>query len=222
MNKLTAAFLIAFSFLLSSCGDKNSNTNANSNTGADVAPVQKGVTPKPDANVAVFQMEDAAYDKIVIELYSNVAPKMVERFTTLIKDGTYNGVTFHRIDPNLGIIQGGDPLSKNDNPLDDGTGDSPLPDLTAEFSDIPYEAGTIGAARQGAPNTANCQFFIAIKRITAFDDDRNRYTVFGKVIYGLNNVITIAGAPTASGTERPSPPIKIKSVTLEPRSNYVK
>lgn len=224
MKKLTAATLIAFSFLLSSCGD-NSNTNAN--TEAGIAPVQKGVTPKPDPEVAVFETE--SFGKIVIELYSNVAPKMVERFKALIKDGTYNGVTFHRIDPNLGIIQGGDPLSKNDNPMDDGTGDSNLPDVQSEFSDIPYDAGIVGAARQGAPpgtpetkkewDSANCQFYITLKRQPAFDQ---RYTVFGKVIEGLNNAVTIAGAPTNAGTERPNPPIKIKSVTLEPRSNYVK
>lgn len=217
MKKLSAFILIVISLALSSCGN-NSNTNANANT-AEKAPVQKGVKPIPDTEVAVM---DTDFGKMVIELYPNVAPKMVERFKTLIKQGFYNGVTFHRIDPNLGIIQGGDPLSKDANPLNDGTGDSDLPDLPAEFSDIPYEAGTIGAARQTAPNTANCQFFIAIKRITAFDTDENRYTVFGKVIQGVNYTTIIAGAPTAQGTERPDPPIVIKSITLEPRSNYAK
>lgn len=217
MKKLSAFILIVISLALSSCGN-NSNTNANANT-AEKAPVQKGVKPTPDTEVAVM---DTDFGKMVIELYPNVAPKMVERFKTLIKQGFYNGVTIHRIDPKLGIIQGGDPLSKDANPLNDGTGDSDLPDLPAEFSDIPYEAGTIGAARQGAPNTANCQFFIAIKRITDFDTDENRYTVFGKVIQGVNYTTIIAGAPTAQGTERPDPPIVIKSITLEPRSNYAK
>lgn len=212
--------LITFLFLLtavsfSACNNTGSNTNSNANTNQE-APVQKGAVPKPDAEVAVI---DTDYDKIVIELYSNIAPKMVERFKTLTKDGTYNGVTFHRVNPELGIIQGGDPLSKNDNPMDDGTGDSPLPDLPAEFSDVPYEAGTVGAARQNAPNTANCQFYITLKRQPAFD---TRYTVFGKVIQGLTNANLIANAPTAAGTERPDPKIVIKSITLEPRTNYVK
>lgn len=224
MKKLVIIFLIAVSIALSSCDDKKANTNAN--TGDDaIAPVQKGVTPKPDADVAVI---DTDFGKIVIELYSNVAPKMVERFKTLIKDGTYNGVTFHRVDPNLGIIQGGDPLSKDNDPTNDGTGDSKLLDLPSEFSDIPYDAGIVGAARQGTGgnltekqswDTANCQFFITLKRQPAFDQ---RYTVFGKVIQGLNNANVIAGAPKATGTERPDPPIPIKSITLEPRSNYSK
>jgi cyclophilin family peptidyl-prolyl cis-trans isomerase len=225
MKKLSAIFFISMLIALSSCGDKNANTNANTDSDA-IAPVQKGVAPKPDADVAVI---DTEYGKIVIELYSNVAPKMVERFKSLIKDGTYNGVTFHRIDPNLGIIQGGDPLSKDSDPTNDGTGDSKLPDLPSEFSDIPYDAGIVGAARQGPPpgmpdtkkfwDTANCQFFITLKRQPAFDQ---RYTVFGKVIQGLNNANVIAGAPKAIGTERPDPPISIKSITLEPRSNYAK
>jgi cyclophilin family peptidyl-prolyl cis-trans isomerase len=209
---------------LSSCGDKNANTNANSDSDA-IAPVKKGVKPQPDADVVVI---DTDFGKIVIELYSNVAPKMVERFKSLIKDGTYNGVTFHRVDPNLGIIQGGDPLSKDNDPSNDGTGDSKLPDLPSEFSDIPYDAGIVGAARQGAGgpltekqswDTANCQFFITLKRQPAFDQ---RYTVFGKVIQGLNNANVIAGAPKATGTERPDPSVFIKSITLEPRANYAK
>lgn len=216
MRKLITFFLVAITLSFSACDGTSSNTNSNSNTSQTEAPVQKGAVPKPDAEVAVI---DTDYGKIVIELYSNIAPKMVERFKTLTKDGTYNGVTFHRVDPNLGIIQGGDPLSKNDNPMDDGTGDSPLPDLPAEFSDVLYEAGTVGAARQNAPNTANCQFYITLKRQPAFD---TRYTVFGKVIQGLTNANLIANAPTAAGTERPDPKIVIKSITLEPRTNYVK
>lgn len=226
MNKLITFLLLVAAISFSACDNTSSNTNSNSNTSQTEAPVQKGVVPKPDADVIVI---DTDYGKIVIELYSNIAPKMVERFKTLAKNGTYNGVTFHRVDPNLGIIQGGDPLSKNDNPMDDGTGDSELPDLPAEFSDVPYEAGTVGAARKGAPpgqpetkkewDSANCQFYITLKRQPDFDQ---RYTVFGKVIQGLNNATLIANAPTAAGTERPDPKIVIKSITLEPRTNYAK
>ena len=98
-----------------------------------------------DAEVAVIEMENPAYGKIVIELYPNIAPKMVERFKQLIKEGFYNGTTFHRIDPKLGIIQGGDPLSKDNNPDNDGTGDSPYPNVPGEYSDIPFERGIVGA-----------------------------------------------------------------------------
>src|SRR5436305_13386004 len=78
--------------------------------------VQHNVTPQPDKEVAVI---DTDFGKIVIELYPNVAPKMVERFKQLIREGFYNGTTFHRIDPELGIIQGGDPLSKDNDPSND-------------------------------------------------------------------------------------------------------
>jgi cyclophilin family peptidyl-prolyl cis-trans isomerase len=220
MRKLLLTFVaastVAFSF--SACGD-TSNTNSNANKNVN-APVQKGVKPQPDAEVAVIDTTE--FGKIVIELYPNVAPKHVERFKTLIKKGFYNGVTFHRIIPEsgLGIIQGGDPNSKDTDPNNDGAGQSELPDLQAEFSDIPYEAGTVGAARTNDPNTANCQFYITLKRQPAFDQ---RYTVFGKVIQGLNNAIVIAGAPTSSSNqERPDPPVVIKSITLEPRANYPK
>jgi cyclophilin family peptidyl-prolyl cis-trans isomerase len=208
-------------------GSSNSNSkdfDTGEEMGKDPPNLKKGVKPEPDAEVAVIEMQDPGYGRIVIELYPNVAPQMVARFKQLIKDGFYNGTTFHRIDPELGIIQGGDPLSKDNNPANDGTGDSPLPNVTGEFSDIPYERGTLGAARKGASpptvteeqayNTANCQFFITLKRQPAFD---KRYTVFGKVIEGLNNAEVIMGAPTDEGTPHPSDRIIIKSITLQPR-----
>jgi len=181
--------------------------------------------------VAVIEMENPTYGKIVIELYPNIAPKMVERFKQLIKEGFYNGTAFHRISPQLGIIQGGDPLSKDDNPYNDGGGDSPYPDVPGEFSDIPYERGTVGAARQGANpdfdlteeqarNTGNCQFYITLKRVPGFDEN---YTVFGRVIEGINNADVIAGAPVEPPNARrreasqPSEKIVVKSITLQPR-----
>jgi len=194
------------------------------------ARLKKGVKPEPDPEVAVI--ETANFGNIVIELYPNVAPKMVARFKQLIKDGFYNGTTFHRIDPELGIIQGGDPLSKDNNPLNDGTGDSSYPNVPGEMSDIPYERGTVGAARKGATpavegqaavteaqalDSANCQFYITLKRQPAFDD---KYTVFGKVIQGLNNADIIAGAPVEPESERPLDRIVIKSVTLQSRSQF--
>ncbi|HEX8072455.1 MAG TPA: peptidylprolyl isomerase [Pyrinomonadaceae bacterium] len=176
------------------------------------AAVKKNVTPQPDAQVAVLETD---YGRIVIELYPNVAPQQVARFKQLAGEGFYNGTTFHRIDPDLGIIQGGDPNSKDNNPANDGTGSSPLPNLPAEFSDLPYERGTVGAARAQDVNSANCQFFITLKRQPMFDQ---RYTVFGKVIQGLNEADIISHAPLAEGTQdRPADKIVVKSVELENR-----
>lgn len=212
-------------FMLGCGGDQNLSKDSDAGAADDPAldaRVKKGVKPEPDAEVAVIETAD--FGRIVIELYPNIAPAMVARFKQLINEGFYNGTAFHRIDPDLGIIQGGDPLSKDNNPLNDGTGDSPYPNVRAEFSDIPYERAIIGAARKGggpgmseaqAWDTANCQFYIMTKRQPAFD---RKYTVFGRVIEGMNNVDIIAGAPVEPGTERPADKIVVKSVTLQPRN----
>ena len=178
---------------------------------ASDANVKKGLKPEPDAQVAVIETD---YGRIVVELYPNLAPQMVERFKRLAAEGFYNGTTFHRIDPDLGIIQGGDPLSKDNDPSNDGTGSSPYQNLPAEFSDVPYERGTVGAARAQSVDSANCQFFITLKRQPQFDE---HYTVFGRVVEGLNNADIISHAPMREGTDRPAEQITIKSVTLQPR-----
>ncbi|MGH9971453.1 MAG: peptidylprolyl isomerase [Pyrinomonadaceae bacterium] len=192
--------------------------------------VKTGVKPLPDAQVAVIETAD--YGNIVLELYPNIAPQMVERFKKLVGEGFYDGTTFHRINADSGLIQGGDPFSKDNDPTNDGTGDSPYPNVPAEVSDIPFERGTIGAARRGATpdyggqpglteaqarETANCQFFITLKPTPQFDED---YTVFGKVIEGISNAEIIMAAPVEPGTEAPADRIVIKTITLQPRSKY--
>ena len=158
----------------------------------------------------MIEMEEPAYGTIKIELYSNIAPQMVERFKTLAKEGFYNGTTFHRVSPI--VVQGGDPNSKDDDPRNDGQGGSDKPDVPAEFSDIPFERGIVGAARTNDPNTANCQFYITMQRFPAWD--RN-YTAFGKVIEGMNNASTIAGVP--KNEQSPLEKVVIKSVTIQPK-----
>ncbi len=207
---------LAFALLVASCS-KQAKQQAEKDFGVDQtedANVKKGVQPQADAQAAVI---DTDFGQIVVELYPNIAPKMVERFKQLASQGFYNGTTIHRIDPNLGIIQGGDPNSKDDDPRNDGAGSSPLPNLPAEFSDIPYDRGVVGAARAQSNDSANCQFFITLKRQPAFD---KRYTVFGRVIQGLNNADIISNAPVTPGTDHPADRINVKSVTLAPRSNF--
>ena len=89
--------------------------------------------------------------------------------------------------------------------------------MPAEFSDIPYERGTIGAARTNDINGANCQWFITLKKQPAFD---KKYTVFGKVIDGVKNAEVIMTAPTQKGSTKPADKAVIKSVTLQPRSTF--
>ncbi|HSK70690.1 MAG TPA: peptidylprolyl isomerase [Pyrinomonadaceae bacterium] len=198
--------LALFAALFSSCSN-----NSNTNTKAKGTPaVKTGVQPVADNEIAVIEMEEPAYGTIKIELYSNVAPKAVARFKELAREGFYSGTTFHRV--NDAVIQGGDPNSKDDDPTNDGQGNSDKPNVEAEFSDIPYDTGIVGAARRAEPDTANSQFFITLKRYPGFD---NKYTVFGKVIEGMNNVRTIAGAPR--NRDRPTEDIKIKQVTIQPK-----
>ena len=174
--------------------------------------IKKGVQPVADDEIAVIEMENAgAFGTIKIELYSNIAPKMVARFKELAREGIYNGTNFHRV--NMSVIQGGDPNSKDDDPRNDGQGGSDKPNVPAEFSDIEYDTGIVGAARAQDFNSANSQFFITLKRESGFDD---KYTVFGKVIDGMGNVRTIAGVQPKEG-ERPLEPVRIKSITIQPR-----
>jgi cyclophilin family peptidyl-prolyl cis-trans isomerase len=202
--------------LLTACNGYNSNTNSNANAGEPkTASVKTAVKPEPDAQVAVIETAD--YGRIVVELYPNIAPKMVERFKKLIGEKFYDGTAIHRVDPSLGIIQGGDPNTKGSDVAMYGMGNSTYPNVPAEFSDIPYERGTLGAARTQDVNGANCQWFITLKKQPAFD---KKYTVFGRVIDGINNAEVIMGAPTAAGTPRPSDKVVIKSVTLQPRTSF--
>lgn len=197
---LTASLLICAIFFVACGGDLTTKNQK---------PVVKtGVAPIADQEIAVVEMEEPAYGKFTIEFYSNIAPEMVARFKELAREGVYNGTSFHRI--NQAVVQGGDPLSKDENPLNDGQGNSGKPNIPAEFSDIPYDAGIVGAARTQDFNTQNSQFFITLRRTPEFD--RN-YTIFGKVVEGMNNVRTIAGAPRQG--ERPLDQIKIKSVTIQ-------
>lgn len=203
--RLKILFLIATLLFTFSCDQKPAASKK-------PPEIKKGVAPIADPEVAVIKMENSeAYGKITLELYSNIAPEMVKRFKELAKEGFYNGTTFHRV--NADVIQGGDPNTKDDDPTNDGMGGSKKPNVPAEFSDLLYESGILGAARGQEPNSANSQFFITLRRAQGFDQ---RYTIFGKVIDGMVNVRTIAGAPRQ--LERPDNPVKIKSITIQPKS----
>ena len=185
--------------------------NQNSGSNSNAKPVVKtGVAPIADAEIAVIQMEEPAFGTIKIELYSNLAPEAVKRFKELGKSGFYDGTTFHRVSSQ--VIQGGDPLSKDGDPANDGTGKSDKPNVPAEFSDVPFERGIVGAARSADPNSANSQFYITMTRVPGWDKN---YTVFGKVIEGMNNADTITGVPKSG--EKPLEPVKIKSITFQPK-----
>jgi peptidylprolyl isomerase len=129
---------------------------------------------------------------VVIQMRPDVAPHHVERVQTLVRQGFYNGLTFHRVIPGF-MAQGGDPKGT-------GEGGSSLPDLKAEFSSLPFLRGTVAAARLGDnPDSSNSQFFIMFVPNPSLDGD---YTIWGRVISGMDAVDAIApGEPPPEPTK---------------------
>jgi cyclophilin family peptidyl-prolyl cis-trans isomerase len=149
---------------------------------------------------------------VVFEFLPDVAPKMVENFKDLAKSGFYNGTTFHRV-INGFMIQGGDPLSKDDDPNNDGTGSGPRK-MPAEFTTkYSHTRGMVSTARSNDPNSGSCQFFIVQKDSKFLD---NKYTIFGRVLEGLDVVDKISLVPKGQN-DRPVKNVVMESVTVETR-----
>ena len=126
---------------------------------------------------------------VVIETRPDVAPKHVDQIKKLITDGQYDGVVFHRVIDGFmaqtGDVKFGNSNSDEFNLSRAGMGGSDLPDLNQEFNSLPHDRGTLSMARSSDPNSANSQFFICFKPAPFLD---RQYTVFGKVIEGMENV----------------------------------
>ena len=125
---------------------------------------------------------------IRLQLFDDKAPKTVANFEKLANDGFYDGLKFHRVIAGF-MAQTGDPKG-------DGTGGSKYGTLPAEFTSTPFERGTVGAARTSDPNSANSQFFIVFKDAPHLD---GKYTVWGKVIEGMEAVDRIKKGEPGSG-----------------------
>ena len=129
------------------------------------------------------------HGEVEIELYPDKAPNHVKRFKELSNNKKYDGVVFHRVIDGFmaqtGDVKFGNSSDTNFNLQRAGMGGSDLPDLKAEFNDIPHERGTLSMARSSDPDSANSQFFICFKPAPFLD---RQYTVFGKVIAGMEFV----------------------------------
>ena len=127
--------------------------------------------------------------EVKIELFPDVAPGHVKRIKELANSGKYNGVVFHRVIDGFmaqtGDVQFGNTDSKEFDLNRAGMGGSDLPDLKAEFNNLPHERGTLSMARSQNPDSANSQFFICFQPAPFLD---RQYTVFGKVISGMEFV----------------------------------
>jgi cyclophilin family peptidyl-prolyl cis-trans isomerase len=151
---------------------------------------------KDAENTIIITLKDG---EVVIEMLADIAPKHVERMKALARAKAYDNVCFHRVIDGF-MAQTGDVangnMEKDFNLRRAGTGGSDHPDLPAEFSGIPHDRGTIGAARSQNPNSANSQFFIN------FSDNHflnRQYTVYGRVVKGMEFVDKITrGEPPAN------------------------
>jgi peptidylprolyl isomerase len=138
-----------------------------------------------------FNIELSNGGTVVIQLRPDVAPNHVRRIQQLASSGFYNGTIFHRVIPGF-MAQGGDPQGT-------GQGGSPLPDLAAEFNDLPHMRGVLSMARAEDENSANSQFFIMLAPSFGLD---HKYTGLGRVVSGMQFVDGIApGEPPAQPTK---------------------
>ena len=162
-------------------------------------------------NIMILKLKDG---DVVIELFNDIAPNHVQRFKQLAKEKKYDGVVFHRVIDGFmaqtGDVQFGNSTLESFDIRRAGTGGSEYPDLKAEFSDIPHERGTLSMARSSDPNSANSQFFICFA--AAFHLDR-QYTVFGKVVEGMEFIDLIERGEGSSG--KVSTPDKIISLRVK-------
>ena len=194
--------LLAIFFVVVSCETKQKN---------------KGAVMDKDRAVISTQFGD-----IVLEFFDDLAPKHVESFKLHAQNGYYNGTTFHRVIPGF-MIQGGDPLTKSEDRSRHGTGGNAAKffgigsesnesswDLPAEFSPTPHERGILSMARSQNPDSGGSQFFICVADARFLD---NQYTVFGKVVSGLDVVDAIVSAPR-DARDNPDDRIEMK-VRLE-------
>ncbi len=145
-------------------------------------------------NTMIITLKDG---EVHVALLPDVAPDHVERIRTLVKEGAYDGVAFHRVIDGF-MAQTGDVEhgKEGGNPNRAGTGGSSYPDLKAEFSKVPFERGTLGMARSQNPNSANSQFFICFGATPHLN---GQYTVFGQVTSGMEHVDSIKRGAGGSG-----------------------
>ena len=157
-----------------------------------IAPLNLAAPPEVAADPANrLNIELSTGGTVVVQLRPDLAPNHVRRIQTLASTGFYNGTTFHRVIPGF-MAQGGDPTGT-------GSGDSPLPNLQAEFNVLPHLRGVTSMARGEDLNSGNSQFFIMLAPTFALD---HKYTGFGRVVSGMQFVDAIApGEPPAQPTK---------------------
>ena len=152
------------------------------------APAQTPVAPPAFEPENVLNLDLSTGGRVVIHLRPDKAPAHVERIKTLARQGFYDGLLFHRVIDGF-MAQTGDPKGT-------GEGGSALPDLKAEFNDLPHVRGTVSMARAAGEDSANSQFFIMFQPVLKLD---GKYTAIGRVVDGMGYVDAIErGEPPAN------------------------
>jgi peptidylprolyl isomerase len=137
----------------------------------------------------VIEVAGEANGTVVIDLLPEVAPLHVAQITALAREGAYDGVVFHRVIEGFMAQTGDVEFGRTGGDMSmAGRGGSSLPDIPAEFSDVPFERGVVGMARAASPDSANSQFFIMFAEGSFLN---GQYTVFGRVIEGMEIVDAI-------------------------------
>ena len=161
-------------------------------------------------NIMILKLN---YGVVELELYPDKAPNHVKRFKELADSGKYNGVVFHRVIDGFmsqtGDVKYGNSSNSDFNLSLAGTGGSDLPNVKAEFTDIPHTRGILSAARSADPDSANSQFFICLESAPHLD---RQYSAFGKVIKGMEFIDMIKkGDPNSGSVQDPDKIISLKS-----------
>src|SRR5471032_2800896 len=165
-------------------------------------------TPAPAENAII----KTSYGEMTLAFWPDVAPKTVENFKKLAREGFYDGTAFHRIIKGF-MVQGGCPNTKAGARGMPGTGD-PGYKLKAEFNKRPHVRGVISMARSSHPDSAGCQFFICHAKAGSLD---GQYTAFGQLTAGDDVLERIATVPTG-GNEKSTPieRIEVKGIKIVP------
>lgn len=173
-----------------------------------VLAADKSTAPKAETSKGLRAIIKTKFGDIEVRFLPDVAPKHVENFIKLAKDGFYNGTIFHRVIPGF-MIQGGDPNTKDSLKKDTYGQGGPGYSIKAEFSDMPHKRGTVSMARANDPDTAGSQFFIVVEDSRFLD---NKYSVFGEVVKGIGVTDKIVNLPR---DERDNPKERVEmTVTI--------
>jgi peptidyl-prolyl cis-trans isomerase B (cyclophilin B) len=196
--------LCAFGLFMAATATQAEDTKTNT-------PTAPAMSTRANNEVAVIKTTEG---DMVVEFWTDAAPKTIENFKALAKKGFYDGTCFHRVIKGF-MIQGGDPLTKD--PSKEaawGTGD-PGYKIKAEFNDHSHKRGVLSMARSNDPDSAGSQFFICHGDPTFLD---HQYTTFGKLIKG-DDVLQKIGTTPTHPQDRPDKRMGIISITIVPRDS---